>query len=115
MENRLTKQEGERSNVWLKDSSSVQSTDGQQDIDELVLCNTFLNAQMKEYADYSNIKNITEHKRLLWNDEKEGGSLIEAVGIAASSKDTSKFMNTLIPSNRNNESAFNAKGPFNPP
>jgi len=124
MENRLTKQEGERSNVWFKEKTNNNQTEKLMnavilnnliDIDELILCNTFLNAQMKEYADYSNIKNITEHKRLIWTDEREGGNLIEAIGIAASSKDTSKFANSIVPSNRNNDTAFNSKGPYNPP
>jgi len=70
---------------------------------------------MKEYADYSNVQNAIENKRLVWTDEREQGVLVEAVGIAASTKDSLKCTNMLVPSNRMQEQCTNAHGPFSPP
>lgn len=70
---------------------------------------------MNTYADYSNLQGKVENKRLVWLDEK-GRSIVEATGIAASTKDSLSFMiSTIRPINRLVDQSTSAKGPFNPP
>jgi len=75
-----------------------------------------MNAQMSQYADYSNLQNKQENRRLFWLDEKGGKNVVEITGIAASTKDNLSFMiSSIRPVNRLQDQSANAKGPFQPP
>jgi len=71
---------------------------------------------MSQYADYSNLQNKIVQRKLKWNDEVSGNPLVEATGLAASTKDSLSFMiSTIRPINRLIDQSINARGPFNPP
>jgi hypothetical protein len=68
---------------------------------------------MTEYADYSKLPHSLGSRRLNWLDEKGGKGVVEAVGIAASTKDSLSFMiSSIRPVNRLVDQSANAKGPY---
>jgi len=58
------------------------------------------------------MNNIGALRKLFWIDENSGKSVIETVGIAASTKDSLSFMiSSIRPVNRLIDQSMNAKGP----
>lgn len=103
LEGRLFKDESMKSTKWDDDCRS--------DVDEQIVKNTYLNAQMTKYADYSNMHG-ENHRKLFWIDENGTKTVVETVGIAASSKDSLSFMiSSIRPVNRLVSQSMNAKGP----
>lgn len=86
--------------------------DNSDDSEEMILRNTYLNAQVSQFADYNNVENKLINPKLKWRDDSENKTdIVEIVGIAASSKENSNFIMTGIrPINRGPD-PFNAKGP----
>jgi len=108
LEGRLFKEEQGKSNKWDETLTT--------DVEEQIIKNTYLNAQMSQFADYSNLQNKLEKRRLNWMDESGGKSIVESTGIAASTKDSLTFMiSSIRPINRLQDMSANAKGPFQPP
>lgn len=107
LEGRLFKDESMKSTKW---------DDLRGNIEEQIVKNTYLNAQMTAYADYSNIP-LEKNRRLFWIDENgHAKNVVETVGIAASTKDSLSFMiSSIRPVNRLVSQSMNAKGPYTPP
>jgi len=58
------------------------------------------------------MNNIGAVRRLFWIDENSGKSVVETVGICASTKDSLSFMiSSIRPVNRLIDQSINAKGP----
>eukprot|EP00341_Mesodinium_pulex_P015996 CAMPEP_0116965622 /NCGR_PEP_ID=MMETSP0467-20121206/49331_1 /TAXON_ID=283647 /ORGANISM="Mesodinium pulex, Strain SPMC105" /LENGTH=207 /DNA_ID=CAMNT_0004654907 /DNA_START=333 /DNA_END=956 /DNA_ORIENTATION=- len=108
LEGRLFKDEKSKTSKWDDFSS--------EDIDECVIKNTYLNSQMSQFADYSNLQNKMERRKMRWLDEEGGGKTnVEITGVAASTKDSLSFMiSSVRPMNRLVEQSHFARGPFNP-
>lgn len=70
---------------------------------------------MSQYADYSNLSNLENERKLKWIDE-DGKEIVETTGLAASSKDSTNYlMGSMRSANRTLNDPFNTKGPCNPP